>query len=383
MEFESVSHTPTVFIIALFGLTLVAPLDAFADKANDFYIQQALAHYFVVPHDARSISLARSNEATCADPSCIYTNPAGLARITTSEGDLTVASEKRTGDEFLEHDSIHEFTNALYSVIAIPLGGSSERNEKGAVAPNGTLSFAYSRYQGKVNDRISTTPDGHRLTVGYGLGLDSLALGYSFTFYDDQLHTDISDLHSHSRLLHIFGFQKDLGGGLESGATFKLGIGQSDTEESSTHGNGLSHLRSYAGEVGLKQSFESFNLNCSVDYTHVRSRGDLMDVPTLVVIGSDERGDVLDTHFGGEYFLTPALAVRAGTHWLNISNYTFERDDLSDLSGQVRGIALASGAGYRFGSEASHGVSLNYGVDYTTVGHGGWQQAVTLTVPFE
>lgn len=360
----------------LCGLTsLLLVQNCRADRSDDFYIQQALERYFVLPQDARSLSMGGSADLTCRDASCIYLNPAGLAHLRNIESAFTIGSSERTGDEFLERRSIEEHSDSGYGVVGVPFGQRSPNAEFGVLA------LGYSRYQGEVNDRIASTPDGHRRSIGYGYGGEAVALGYAFTFYDDQIRSALADLHSHARFLHSFGVQAGLTDSLTAGATFKLGIGQSDTEELSTHKSGLSHLRQYTASVGLAQRWSQFMWTAAIDYSYMRSRGDLTDVPETIVIGGDEEGDVYGIHSGAELKVTEVVPVRVGLRWYKVSDYSFENDNLSDLSGGVDGFGYSSGIGYILKTGAVERARLDYAAEYFTPGHGGWQHLITLNIP--
>ena len=73
-----------------------------ADSSDDFYIQQALAHYFLLPQDPRSLAMGGSSAVVCGDVSCMYSNPAGLAYLPQPEAVISLNRSEQTGDEFLE-----------------------------------------------------------------------------------------------------------------------------------------------------------------------------------------------------------------------------------------------------------------------------------------
>ncbi|MBX7139199.1 MAG: hypothetical protein K1X83_14590, partial [Oligoflexia bacterium] len=327
--------------------------------------------------DAWSLSMAGSADVVCRSASCIYLNPAGLASLRHTTLVLSADATERNGNEFIENKSITELSNSGYAVLAVPLGRT-----QAPVTKLGTFALAYARYKGEVNDRIRSAPDGHLRSFGYGYGSEEAAIGYSFTFYDDQLHSKLADLHSHSRFLHVFGVQSRLSGGLEAGATFKLGIGQSDTEEIKTQQNGLSHLREYAGDLGLTYRWSNASLSAAMDYFHVQSRGNLGNTHPAVVIGSDEGGNGYGIHLGGEWQILDVLPLRAGVRWYEVADYEFDNPNLLDLSGGVDGFGYATGIGYILKVDSVERARLDYAMEYFTPGRGAWQHLVTLTIPF-
>jgi hypothetical protein len=353
-----------------FGLIffLLVPIQALGTPRDSFYIQQAVERYFSLPTDAKNLSLNGSAAAVCQSSSCIFLNPAGLGGLESPELTLSLEQGKMLGDEFLSDAKIEQLENRGYAALSLPLKFDEEFF--------GTISIAYSRYEGDTDDALNTSPDGHRRSIAYGLKLsDQINFGYAFHFYDDQLLSNKADLHSHSRLLHIFGLSYQLSPDLLIGGTFKLGIGQSDTEDFLVESNGLSRLRQYSGEVGAKKNWGSFITSISADYSYLDSDGNLPVSSQQVVIGSDEHGQIFNVRLGNEFpICETGFSLQSGLRY-TITSYKFSREDLKDLSNSFGGITVAGGIGYDFG------IKLNYGVEYNTIGRGSWDHILTATIP--
>ena len=352
----------------------------FASPQNDFYIRQALDRYFVLPQDAESLSMAGASGASCKSSQCIYLNPAGLGFLDSAELSLEVGQWSVTGDD-LFGDGVEQSAYNGFVTAALPLGQIVDERPR-----FGTIAIGYSRYNGETDDQISTSPDGHRRSIAYGYSpLKDLSLGYSFTFYDDQLHSELADLHSHARLLHIWGAQFKFNEGWELSSTIRFGIGQSDTEDFRFNSNGLSHPREYGGALAVSKTIESLRIALAVDYSRVKSRGTLNGVDLPVPIGGSEEGDVYNIRLGLEKTFYEKFIVRAGLRWHEVLNYEFKREDLRDLSGTVTGLGSSGGIGYRYRrcDDGKDLFRLDYGFEYLSIGSGAWQQLITLSVPLK
>lgn len=370
-------HLIRNLVFLLFSIINI--FSAFGDSRKDFYIRQSIDRYFELNQDAMSLSLGGSSALQCQNSSCIYLNPAGLGfekdiNITLSGGTI-----RRDGDDFVSDEPIEQFQDDGYLTLALPIGATDTDSHFG------TAALGYSRYQGDTDDSINTRPDGHRRSIGYGIALNNTyALGYAFTFYDDQLQSDLADLHSHARLLHSFGAQAKLAEGLTFGALFKLGIGQSDTEDFQFESDGLSHLRQYSISVGLSKQWNLLRSFFAIDYTHYDSDGNLDEVSSPVVIGSDEEGNVWNIRIGAETQIIENLFLRAGFR-CETGRYDFDRSDLKQLSGNLNETGFSSGIGYAFfmSSNASSKAHLDYGVEYLDTSRGNIQHLLTFSVPIE
>lgn len=369
----------TLYQILFFSTPLVAASflisgTARADKGGDFYIEQSIRHYFMVPRDARSLALSGATVASCDDVFCIYQNPALLPLVRDIRIAGSLDDRKINGEEFPDGDGIEALVKSGSIGLAFPLSKDTSKE-------HGTIAAAYSRYLGTVTDRISSTPDGHTRALGFGYGKD-FALGYSFIFYDDQLHSDLTDAHSHARFLHTFGLYSSISSTISAAGVFRLGIGQTDTEEFSTEADGVSHLKELLGEIGIRYKSSPITLNIGVDFAHLESEGNLTTSDRAIVIGGDEEGDYYNIRLGGESFITEAIALRVGVRWRDITRYRFERTDLSELSGRVAGLTYSSGLGYTFTSGSSlAGIRIDYGVEYGAIESSRWWHALTFSAP--
>lgn len=355
--------------------------DAGASPLNDFYIQQALARYYLLPQDAQTLSTAGSTIPVCRNSICTYLNPAGLGFMQSKEFSATLGRSHISGDDFPVGEEIEQGENQGYGLISVPL------RSEGAFPDYGTISFGFSRYQGDTNDSIHTTPDGHRRSFAYGISpTEDLALGYGFTFYDDQLRSSLADLHSHARFLHILGTQYQLNESLILGAVYKLGIGQSDTEDFVLQSNGLSRPRQHTCSIGIEDRSALVTLSSTIDYSYLRSEGDLNRSNSAVVIGNDERGDMYNVRIGAQSEVLESTYLRAGFRWYEVSRYKFERSDLDALSGRIHGVAWAGGLGYELRDSANSlkggFTRIDYGFEYANTGHGDSIHLLSLAVPF-
>lgn len=364
--------------------------NAHATPARDFYIQQAMARYFSLPQDARSLGLGGATSTICTGPQCLYMNPAGSARTSFSALAGSIGADRFSGDEFLEQSEITQRQYSGYLSGSVPIGSTEFTRANGEVSDEGApyygaVLLGYSRYHGDTNDSINTTPDGHRRSIGYALApSDALSLGYAFHFYDDQLRTDLADLHSHARFLHLFGAQYELSKQTTLGLVLKYGLGQSDTEEFEIQSNGLSRPRQYTAALAVSHDIDGVRLYAGQDYTKLHSDGNLTEVASpAVVIGSDESGYTLTTKLGVELLDLHDFSLRAGVRY-QWAEYTFERTDLQSLTGNYSGVGISGGVGYTLAGDVGHANSIrvDYGVEYAHIGNGSWEHILSLVLPF-
>ena len=140
----------------------------------------------------------------------------------------------------------------------------------------------------------------------------------------------------------------------------------------------------YSGAVNIKKTWDAAALFFGVDYAYQRSRGNLTEFSPGVVIGGNENGDDYGVHLGGEYRITDQFALRGGIRWFEVTSYDFERPDVKELSGTLNGFAYSAGAGYTFQSCSDDPIlRVDYGLEDSEIGNGGWQHLVTVTVPFD
>jgi hypothetical protein len=354
------------------------PERAHADRKSDFYIQQATDRYFTLPKDARSLAMGGASSLTCLAAACVYMNPAALGFLSTASLSASAGTRSVTGDEFLSGDQITLEEWNGYLVGALPLG-VGDTDAKGARAKYGTIAGAYSRYAGNTDDALSTTPDGHRRTFGVGYAIDEqVSFGYAFHFLDDQLRTDLSDAHSHGRFYHDFATQILLPQRYVIGASFRLGIGQTDTEDFVLKSNGVSHLRQYTGEIAVSKTWDPVTAVFAVGYTHQSSEADSLEFSEPVVIDGNESGEDINIRLGTEYQISQSFLLRAGARYRN-TTYDFSREKFEEIEGRLLAFGAGLGLGYVF-ALGQHTLRLDYGAEYTDAGYGSWEQILSLSV---
>jgi hypothetical protein len=351
-----------------------------ATPVDDFYIQQAIARYFSLPHDAKTLALGGVPGTICSGPQCIFLNPAGAAHAHSFAVAGTIGSGQLSGEEFLEQSEITQEQHEGFISFSLPLGSTND-----GPAPYGTLLGAYSRYRGNTDDSINTTPDGHRRSIGYALApSESLALGYSFHFYDDQLRTDLADLHSHARFLHQFGAEYRVSENTKIGLVLQYGLGQSDTEDFQVRSDGLSRPRQYSIAVGASHRIDNVAILLSQDYSKLHSRGNLSEISSpAVVVGSDESGYLLNTRLGAELVDLSSFSIRSGLRF-QWAEYSFERTDLQSLTGRYGALGVSGGVGYTFTKRVGDpdAIRIDYGIEYSWLGNGSWEHILSLVLPF-
>ncbi len=327
------------FLVVMLPALLLPAHYLVADSLDDFYIQQVLDRYYTSSTDVKALSLARASVPVCDVAACVSNNPAGLAWMKENQLYADVGASSLRGYDQTTGQPASQDTTLGNGMLGIPLGYT----ESGAPA-YGTLGFGYARYQGSTNDSVGTIPDGHRRTVGYGYAISpSIALGYSFTFYDDQLNTRQADHHSHARFLHIFGFQHRVSDEFEWGGTFQLGVGQADAEDYILGSDGLARPREYLYQLGGRYGTSLGDLYLTGRFRHVEAESNFEEVSEGVFTGGEEEGSEGEISLGLELdplgFLTPRFGAR-----YRYVDYTFHRENTRDLSGSINELAGSIGA---------------------------------------
>jgi hypothetical protein len=361
----------TLFVCAVAFL----PRSAHASPQSEFYIQQALNRYFVLPEDARTLAMSGSVRSSCESSTCIFFNPAGLGFLDRDEVSGAFGESSFEGEEFPSEDHIEQWQRDGYLTGAFGLGKAVQGS-----APYGTIALGYTRYQGYTNDSRETRPDGHTRTLGYGYALtEKFGVGYTFAFFDDELQGDFFDLHSHARMLHLFGTQWKIQPDLVAGLVIRMGLGQSDTEDIRQL-DGLSHAREHGFEIGVQKSWGEWLGAFGANYSRVSAPGNLDNASPGVVIGGSEEGHVYDIRVGIERAFTDNLNFRAGARWHAVPRYDFTRPDLQDLSGNWEAMYWTAGLGYVFspGNDEQSQWRLDYGIEYSEAGDC-WNQLLTVT----
>jgi len=358
--------------------TLLFVANAGASPLDDFYIEQAIGRYYSVPTDVRSMGSAGAASPLCSGAGCLLNNPAGLGWMRSNElyGDAgwsVLKGRDLLGDHLVEQESVSGAGS-----LAIPLGLGDEGAQYGVVA------VGYSRYQGRTTDALSIVPDGHRRSLGYGYALSQhTSLGYMLTFYDDQLNTKLSDIHSHSRFLHVFGLQQKLAPDLDLGVVFKLGIGQSDTEDYRLESDGLSRPREYGLKVALGYDLDGATVFASAAGSVLHSRANLDRVSQGVFIGGDEEGEEYVAATGVEVPVAESVVFRTGVRYRYVT-YEFERRDVQDLTGYVSDMGASAGLGVELPAlcDGIPNPRIDYGFDLGTTSRNRMEHRVALTLPF-
>ena len=375
-------HRYTLMLVAAVLAFQAASRRSEASPYSDFYITQALDRYFPLPQDGRTLGMSGAGGLECGSSACLYLNPAGLGFLRTSELSAAVGYQRFTGNEYPSGDAIEQYEINGYGIGAFPVGRiTRDRPRYGAFA------VGLSRYQGHTDDAVNSTPDGHTRTLAFGYApIESLSLGYAYSFFDDQLRTDLADLHSHARTLQSFGAQIRLPSEFTIGVAFRLGLGQSDTaifgeDADELKGDGLSHPRQYAGAVGLSKRFSFGEAAVDFDYAHLKSRATLSNTTPETVFGGNEEGDVFNLRIGVEAHVSPALCVRTGFRWHEVAHYEFMRADLRELSGGIHGPGFAGGLGYTAWDDGKsvRRLRFDYGFEYMCSGNGELRHLLSMT----
>ncbi len=357
--------------------------NSFSDPARNFYSQQAMERFAQLPQNARTLGMSGSSIQTSADSSSILGNPAGLGRMNLFEFSLSGGQEDRKGEEIFEGGRFEEFENKLQGYLAMPIGPESALGTKW-----GTLALGLSRYQGSTSDSINSSPDGHLRSIAYGVApLENFSLGYSLTFVEDQLHSNLADFHSTNRFMHLVGAQLVANENLVFGATVGWLIGQTDFEEFSVMSDGLSKARQQRVSIGAEYSIENTIVTASMNFDRYKSKGNVDPVSPLIIVGNREEGETLDGRIGLEQRALSWLSLRIGYRYTNVLEYEFKRTDLEELSGKYDYSAYSGGIGFHYvkgdPKDRIDYFRVDYGGEYRDLTNGDYTQMLTLVIPFD
>ena len=369
--------------LVLVAVLLWLPASCLAEVDNTFYIQQSIARFFNLPQSARGLALAGTETPLSLGSASVFGNPAGLGFMKFNQVSGSIGFDSHTGSELFGEREIEENSPSGYLLAAFPLIKPAQ-----GYSNAGTVGFGYSRYNGSTNDSINSVNDGHTRTGAYGLAIsDKVSLGYGFTFYDDQLRSDLADYHSHSRFRHGFGSEYRVSPNLNLGLLLVYGLGQSDFEEFSVMSNGLTHQKQLSGNLGATYQIDRTLFAASLSFDHYSAKGNLDELPVvsnLIVVGDDEDGSAYGLHLGVEHSIAASWLIRGGYQFQNIYGYEYQKSNVQTQSSGVQFSAFSAGIGYtaKHLSETFPQISLDYGLQYRNAGNGEWEHMLSASLDF-
>jgi hypothetical protein len=370
-------------VFALIAAVVSNSAVADSKKAHDFYFQQSQKRFFGQPQNARTFGMAGSSVATSSDSSSTVGNPAGLGMMQKGDFSVSYSNNEISGREFPSGDRIREKEGMGSVLMAVPLGPV-----KDDLPDFGNLGFGWSGRTGDwgSSDDLNTDSDAYQLTLAYGAAIDKdTSIGYSLTYNNDKLRSDIYNYKMTNGFNHTVGLQNQVSEDLSLGAQVNVGHGSHGLR--STAGNESVDQLSVGTAFGaaLKLAPET-TLTGSADYTYYRNNGDGVVADPRIVFGGDSFGHVGSVRVGIEHMLADWVALRGGYRYAANFNWEYDRPELDGLDGSAKFNAWSAGLGLKhdLGQDSFiQAVHLDYGVEYRALGNDDWQHVITLSAPFD
>jgi opacity protein-like surface antigen len=360
-----------VILIVLGGMIL-SPA-TWADDVEDFFIQHNLKRYFDFPQDARTLALGGSNVATSADLSSVFGNPAGLGWIDACGLSLTYTQDEISGDEYLYPQGYSGFSGVEEDfdigtarlVLPIRFGG--------------TLGLGWSGWDSDVSDSKGTDTEKQIFQAGYGLKLNPcMSLGYSFSYYEDEVDTNCYDYEMDAGYRHTFGLQCRPNSCMTMGLSGFFAYGDAEMDQL-VIGSQNGDRTSWGLELGNSwQICERTLFTTSIDYTEYDLEADVVNHNLQLFQNADEGGEAWGYHAGVEQRCCNWMVARAGYHYID-NEYDFNDGGVvSSLDEDADYHAVSTGLGF----DVRKNLTLDYGFQYRFIGDGDMTNTVTATFHF-
>jgi opacity protein-like surface antigen len=376
---QSLGRVTALSFVGLVGSGLLAPNFLQADAQRDYYSQQATRRYFNTPQNARTFGMAGSSIQTSSDSSSVTGNPAGLGLM--QGGDLSLSYGRNTfsGRSYPGYENIEQDEDSLRGLLALPLGPVAD-----GLPEFGNIGFGWNGYDSDSNDALNTESEGNEIYGAYAKALsDTLSIGYSLGYFDDELKGDSFNYDSSANFRHTLGVQHVVSDEISWGTSIFVGHGDYDaTFDGATS---ESSLNQYGIEVGVGYRMGMTLLTSGLGYSYYDTDGRQNSSSNSIVIGGDESGHGINFSVGAEQTISDWLKLRAGYRYNGLNDYTFERADLSALDGSAKYNAFTAGVGFLIPLENHYvsAVHLDYGAEYRAIGDGDWKHVATVSVPFD
>ncbi len=361
-----------------------------ADEVEDWMIESRLDRYYDLPKTARVVGMGGASWVTSNDISSVFGNPAGLGFATGPELGITYSHDEYSGRD----SSFAPFiggntggTKAAGNPIFCNAEGRKNQGGLQLVLPGGAGGscgvFGFGAWVDDTNfdDCDDTDAQRYRFNAGYGLKLnDCLSLGYSLTYFNDDVEDRYSDYNLDDGFRHDIGLQLRPGPGCTFGLRTFYAHGNPDTDIT-TLGSDEGDLDSWGVEFGYSwQVLPCTLLAASVDYQDREYDGIIYAPDQDEIRSFDEEIKGWGFHVGLEQNYRDCLFPRLGYRYQTndydshqVGQYFRGRDDF-----ESNYHAVSTGIGWAY----NKCLTLDYGMEYRFIGDGDLNNTVTARFHF-
>jgi hypothetical protein len=362
---------PLARLLAVSAASIISAQTVMADAQDDFYHQFSQQRYFPRFETARTVGMAGSSVATASDSSSVTGNPAGLGFMQDAEISGTYRRDEVSGRDYPFYDDVSQDIDTGQVLFAAPIMPNLDD-----LPDWGNVGFGWTGYDSDVDDRLNTETDGTQLHFAYAKAInDSLSLGYSLQWVQDNVDSDVVEYEMDDGFAHTFGAQWWANEDLSFGATFFFGLGDPNADIGGVTPVSTDYdAESYGFEIGTGYTVGETLFTFSGDYVHYDLEGDF----NRYGFGpnGNEDGYTFAFRFGIEQDILDWLKARAGYRYQGNQEYEIEATN-GDIDNSAKYNALALGVGAHWDNfRIDYGVEMRF-LDDTDVLH-----AVTASVPF-
>lgn len=356
-----------------------------ADEVEDWIVESHLDRYYDLPQTARVVGMGGASSVTSNDISAVSGNPAGLGFAAGPEVGITYSHDEFSGTDM----SFEPLVPAVPGKAAgDPIfDDSTSRSNLGGlqlVLPcysQGVFGFGLWMDNTDYNDIEDTEADRYILNAGYGYKInDCFSIGYSLSYFNDEVDDDWSDYDLEDGFRHTFGLQMRPCQGMAFGASTYFGHGNPDTSVDLL-GSDEGDLDAWGVEFGYSwQVLPCTLLATSVDYQEHEYDGIIYAPDQDEIRDYNESIDGWGFHVGLEQNYRDCLFPRLG--------YRYQ---MNDFDSSQRGLyyrgedefdsnyhAVAGGIGWAYNCN----LSLDYAMEYRFIGDGDINNTVTARFHF-
>jgi long-subunit fatty acid transport protein len=393
------------FLVVFMAVFSVLGSAAVAEDTADWIVSSHLDRYFQIPQTARVVGMGGSSWVTSSDISSIAGNPAGLGFVTRPELGLTYSHGWYTGDEQVPSFLVNKAPgfddvgakakkNAGGLQLICPCcrsccsscgvgGGCNVCGGSGSCwsGGRGVLGFDGWYDDTGFSDFGGTDGNRYRLTAAYGYALnDCFSLGYSLSYFNDDISSNHWDYTLDDGLRHSAGAQLRLGdcGVLGLNSYFAYG-----NPEVSSPGLGTDEgdLDSWGIELGYAcQVLPQTLFATSIDYTEDQFDGVFYAMDQEELRNIDEEISGWGFHLGVEQNYNDMFLPRLGYRYQDwdYSNET-QGEFFHGSEDYVSSYhAISTGIGWIY----NENLTLDYGVEYRFLGDGDVNNTITAKFHF-